>query len=79
MMIFLVLLCFVGVYFIASAHRNVRLIGFILSTVGSISWCFYGLYINDYNIVFQFIGYTLINLVGIKNNLTRSNEVKNDH
>jgi hypothetical protein len=64
-----VLYCFLGVYLIASNKRNVRFAGFFLSLLGSLSWCIYGWYINDTNVIFQFVGYSILNVVGLKNNM----------
>jgi hypothetical protein len=64
-----VLFCFFGVGLIASSKRNVRFSGFLLSLIGSTVWCIYGVYIGDANVVFQFVGYSVLNIVGIKNNL----------
>ncbi len=64
-----VLFCFYGVYLISQKKRNVRFSGFILSLVGSLIWVCYGIYINDSNVIFQFIGYSWLNVIGIRNNL----------
>ena len=74
MMTILVLYCLFGVYLIAQKRRGVRLAGFFLSTIGALIWMVYGYCVNDYNVVLQFFGYVVVNVIGIYNNWRNSTQ-----
>lgn len=77
-MIFIILLSFVGTLMIALATDKMAFIGFIICIITSIAWVLKGVALQDLDIIFQFLGYTVVNIIGIVMYWRKLHEKRND-